>query len=260
MTEDPTTTKARPVGIICAIPAELASLRAALTDVATEEQAKLRFDIGRLAGIPVVLAEAGIGKVNTSVVATVLALRFDARAIVFSGVAGGLDPTLHVGDVVVGVRTLQHDFGVITAGAFSAYHAGHVPFFNPTDRFGFDVPAALKNRVATALEGLELPALSAAAGGTGRRPRIMLGTILSGDQFINCEATRERLHRTFGGHAVEMEGGALAQVCERFDLPWLNVRSLSDLAGAESHFDFKAYLHEVAPAAAAVLVRLLPAL
>lgn len=260
MSSDPTNDETRPVGIICAIPEELASLRTALADASAERLAGLRFDTGKLAGVPVVLAEAGIGKVNTSVVATLLAQRFDARAIVFSGVAGGLDPVLEVGDVVVGVRTLQHDFGVITGDVFSAYQAGHVPFFNPTDRFGYDVPAATRGRIEATLAGLELPPLSEAAGGTGRRPRIVLGTILSGDQFINCEATRERLHRTYGGHAVEMEGGALAQVCERFGLPWLNVRSLSDLAGAESHFDFKAYLDEVAPAAATVLVRLLPAL
>jgi adenosylhomocysteine nucleosidase len=207
-----------------------------------------------------VLAEAGIGKVNTAVVATVLAMRFEVAAIVFSGVAGGLDPELRVGDVVVARRTVQHDFGVITAEKFRAYHPGHVPFFNPTERFGYDVPESLAERLRTRLNGLKLPALSAAAGGSGRPPRIVFGTILAGDQFINCEATRERLHRDHGGHAVEMEGAALAQACERLGLPWLNIRSLSDLAGAESHFDFGLYLEEVAPAAARVLKHVLPVL
>lgn len=249
-----------PIGVLCAIPQELASLRGELKRAGHETVAGTRFDRGELAGRPVVLAEAGIGKVNTALVATALVLRHACRAIVFTGVAGGLDPELRVGDVVIADRTVQHDFGVIAEGRFAAYQAGHVPFFNPTDRFGYDVPKDRLERLKAALAGLELPPLSAAAGGAGRPPRIVFGTILAGDQFINCEATRERLRREFGGRAVEMEGGALAQACERLGVPWLDIRSLSDLAGAESRFDFGAYLDEVAPAAARVLLRVLPTL
>ena len=246
------------IGLICAIPQELNHLRAVLQGAQTEEIGGFRFDRGALEDRAVVLAEAGIGKVNTATVATLIADRFGAGLIAFSGVAGGLDPALDIGDVVIASRAIQHDCGVIEGGTLQPYQAGHVPFFNPTPRLGYDADPALLARIRPALEGLELPPLSRRAGGPGHRPRVVFGTILSGDQYIHCEATRERLHREFGGQAVEMEGAAVAQVAERFGVPWVVIRALSDLAGSESHMDFPAFLHEAAGMAAKLARRLVP--
>ena len=248
------------IGLICAIPQELAHLRNALAHAWSEEIAHARFDKGGLDGHEVVLAGAGIGKVNTALVATLLADRFRCRTIVFSGVAGGLDPALHIGDVVIADRTLQHDAGVIEDERLHTYQAGHVPFFNPIDRLGYPVDPGLLARVKKRLSGFELPPLSQAAGGHDAPPRITYGTILSGDQYLHCEATRDRLHRELGGHAVEMEGGALGQVCEAFGILWLDIRALSDLAGRDSRFDFMAFVDEVAASSALILRRLLPVL
>ena len=249
-----------PIGLICAIPQELIELRAALEHEERSEIGRFGFDRGRLDGQPVVLAEAGIGKVNTAAVATLLAARFEARTLVFSGVAGGLDPALAIGDVVIATRAIQHDCGVIEDQRLQPYQAGHVPFFNPTDALGYAVEPALLERVRTRLDGLALPPLSALAGGAGRRPQLVYGTILAGDQYIHCEATRVRLQREFAAHAVAMEGGALAQVAVRLGLPWLEIRALSDLAGKDSRFDFAAFVHEVAASSARILRRLLPVL
>ncbi len=248
------------VGLLCAIPQELDHLQAALVPGGTETIAGLRFDRGTLDGREVVLVGAGIGKVSTALVATLLAERFGARPIVFTGVAGGLDPDLHIGDVVIADRAIQHDAGVIQAGRIQTYQAGHVPFFNPTRELGWAVEPALLARVQAALGDLVLPPLSRGAGGGGGRPRIVYGPILTGDQYLNCEATRARLFQELRGRAIEMEGGALAQVCAAFDLPWLDVRALSDLAGQESVFDFRAFVEEVAASSATILRRLLAVL
>lgn len=248
------------IGLICAIPQELVHLREALTDVVTEEIAHARFDLGRLDGHHVALVGAGIGKVNTAIVATLLAQRFRSRLIVFSGVAGGLDPSLAIGDVVIAEDTVQHDAGVFEDERLATYQAGHVPFFNPTDTLGYPVDAALLTRLRHRLDGFSLPPLSRAAGGEGRAPRIVFGRILSGDQYVHCEATRERLFRDLGGQAVEMEGGALGQVCAAFGIPYLDIRALSDLAGKESRFDFAAFVNDVAQSSASILRRVLPVL
>jgi adenosylhomocysteine nucleosidase len=248
------------IGILCAIPQEFGHLRGALVGHGEQVEAGLRFVGGRLDEHEVVLVGAGIGKVNTALTATLLASRFGCRLVVFSGVAGGLDPALRIGDVVIADRTVQHDAGVIEGERLATYQAGHVPFFNPTDRLGYPVDPALIERLRDRLDGFVLPPLSRAAGGAGAPPTIAFGTILSGDQYIHCEATRERLHRELGGLAVEMEGGALGQVCEAFGLPWLDIRALSDLAGKDSRFDFAAFVHEVAAGSALILRRLLPVL
>jgi adenosylhomocysteine nucleosidase len=99
--------------------------------------------------------------------------------------------------------------------------------------------------------------------GAGRRtPAIHFGTILTGDIFVNSERTRQRLHTEFKAQAVEMEGGAVAQVAHRWgpDIPVVNVRCLSDLAGAESHLDFRAFLPIAAKYASQVAHRLAPAI
>jgi adenosylhomocysteine nucleosidase len=246
------------IGILCAIPQELAHLEHEMQFVEHETIAGLTFASGQLDGHEVILVGAGIGKTNTAIAATLLADRFQVRLIMFSGVAGGLDPALAIGDVVISDSTLQHDAGVIENERIETYQAGHVPFFNPTDRLGYDVDPALVQRIKAALEDFELPPLSSQAGGEGKPPTIAFGRILSGDQYIHCEATRERLHAKLGGLAVEMEGGTLGQVAEKFAIPFLDIRALSDLAGRDSRFDFAAFVDEVAASSAAILRKILP--
>lgn len=97
------------VGVICAIPQELAYLRGVLVDAKRQQVAQILFDSGQLDAHRVVLAAAGMGKVNTGLTATLLADRFGCRTIVFTGVAGGLDPELCIGDIVIADRVVQHD-------------------------------------------------------------------------------------------------------------------------------------------------------
>ncbi len=248
------------IGLLCAIPPEWRHLHDAMAGVAVERVGPFAFARGRLDAHDVVLVQAGIGKVNTAMVATLLQQRFDARIVLFSGVAGGLDPALSIGDVVIGTRTFQHDAGVVQDGRFEAYQAGHVRFFNPTDRWGYASSPALVAKAEAALDGLVLPPLSQAAGGHGAAPKIVFGAVASGDQYVHCEATRVRLHEDFGAHAVEMEGGALGQVGEALGFDWLDIRALSDLAGSSSAIDFGAFVDEVAASSALILRRLLPAL
>ncbi len=247
-------------GMICAIPEERVDLKTALDHEKTVTLGGLDFDQGRLDGHPVVLAEAGIGKVNTAMVATLLASRFGVDCLAFSGVAGGLDPDLDIGDLVIAERAVQHDCGVIEDDGLKPYQAGHVPFFNPTDEFGYRADPEMLGRIGAALAGLTFEPLAAEAGGSGKPATIACGTILAGDQYIHSEAMRERLHQTFDAKAVAMEGGAMAQVAERFGLPWLEIRALSDLAGADSRFDFARFVHAVAERSATVLRRILPVL
>jgi adenosylhomocysteine nucleosidase len=128
------------------------------------------------------------------------------------------------------------------------YQPGHAPVINPTDRLGYPADPELLARVKVRLEGISIPG------------QIVYGTVLSGDQYLNCEATRGRLLNELGGQAIEMEGGAVAQVCEAFGIPWLVVRALSDLAGGNALFDFTTFVDQAAASSATILRRLLPVL
>jgi adenosylhomocysteine nucleosidase len=95
-------------------------------------------ETGVVDGIEIVLATTGIGKVAMASRATQVLARFLPRAVLFSGVAGGPDPELRVGDVVVADRLIQHDAGVVRAGGLETHQAGHLPFYDPSDRIGFE--------------------------------------------------------------------------------------------------------------------------
>jgi len=248
----------RPLGILTAIPEEMADL--VDREKVHEKRAGLTFLRGMVSGRDAILVEAGMGKVNAALAATLLLDRYGCRALLFCGVAGGVDPALSIGDIVVGRRNLQHDYGAITAGELITYQPGRPPLPGRDTTHGYDMEPDLLARLQQASRDLALPAIDAAVTGAATRvPRIVFGTVASGDTFINCERTRTRLAASFGAQAVEMEGGAVAQVCERLGgVPFVNVRCLSDLAGGESHLDFGTFLPVAARIASAVVHRLAP--
>lgn len=238
----------RPIGILAAVPQE----RDAVERIMNDRSDRLGFSWGSVAGVPVCLALTGIGKVNAAVTAAQMCERADPSMLVFTGVAGGLDPSLDIGDVVIGESLIQHDAGVLGDQGIETYQAGHIPFFNPTDVLGFrpsDRLLAVVRRVMA-----ESP--------TGRvgDGRVTFGTILTGDQFLASDIERQRLHEQFGAHAIEMEGAAVAQVAERYGLDHLAIRTLSDRAGTASFGDFSEFLERVAEQTVGVLRLLLPAL
>lgn len=241
-----------PVAILCAIPQELEAVRATMDGISVAPPGIA----GTIDGRPVVVAPTGIGKVNAAVTTTLVVERHRPSAIVVTGVAGGLDPDLRVGDVVVAELALQHDAGVLEDGGLATHQAGHVPFFNPSPHLGYRPPPDLLGRVIAALDGLELEPVEEG----GDRPRVVAGTVLTGDAFLASATTRDALHRRFGAQAIEMEGAAVAQAAKRLGVPCLVIRALSDLAGSESDIDFGRFLPRVAANSAEVVRRLLPGL
>jgi len=225
--------------ILSALDAELAALHETMTDLGEVRAGGHVFRRGVIAGTDVVVASVGIGKVNAAMVAALAIERFAPRLILFTGVAGGLDPALRIGDIVVAHTTVQHDTGVVGPDGFHPYQPGHLPFFDPTDAVGYQPSSTLLERARDTLEGVTLDRV------LGRTPRLVFGTVATGDQFISSEVERQRIHATFGAHAVEMEGGAVAQVADRLGVDHLVIRSLSDQAGSGSEIDFNRFVSDV---------------
>lgn len=146
-----------PIGVICAIPQELTHLLDLLDTPRRVQTAGTEFASGLIDGVPVVLAGAGMGKVNAALVTTLLVDRFGCSSVVFSGVAGGLDPGLAIGDIVIADRVVQIDAGTITGERLSVYQAGHVESINPPTNSGYRVAPELMERVRITFSGFVLP-------------------------------------------------------------------------------------------------------
>jgi len=230
----------QPIAVLTAIPEEIAAFGAHLTETGRETVAGISIHHGTLDGKAVVLAESGVGKVNAALAASVLFDRFRCGGIIFSGVAGGVDPNLDVGDLVIADQVIQHDYGAMVQGALEVYRAGSLPF------------PQFRGEVALKAD----PVLIDRARGVLTEARF--GTILTGDYYLGCGQTRERLFSSFGGKAVDMESAAVAQVAEAFGAPWLIIRALSDLAGEDSQLDFQVFAAQAAKTAAAAVLKSLP--
>lgn len=198
---------------------------------------------GQLDGHDVVVAAAGVGKVNAAVTATLLVERLSCRALVLSGVAGGLTQELHLGDLVIADRVIDVDYGRLTDGGRILYQPGTYPLPGIRPDPGYRLPDALGARVRARLAAGDIEAA--------------VGTIVTGDAFLASPVVRDELATIWEALAIEMEGSALCGVAERFDLPWLIVRALSDRAGEGSPDDFASFVASAAAASAHVVREML---
>lgn len=188
-------------------------LAAQLSDVREETDGRLAFVLGTYNGQEMVLMQSGIGKVNAAVGAVELIRRYHPSALINTGVAGGIDPALSVMDVVVGAQVAYHD---VDCGPESELgQVQGLPLYFEAD------------------ETLRQTALEVVCETT-----LYSGLICSGDQFITDRTQLERIKERYPeGLAVDMESGALAQVCYLYDVPFLSFRIISDTPGAEGHFE-----------------------
>ncbi len=212
---------------------EIAALRPCLDSLRTERRAGRDFHFGRLDGHDVILVRCGIGKVAAATTTAVLLDAFDACALLFTGVAGGLGEGVRVGDIVVATTLLQHDMN-----AEPLFPRWEVPL---TGRARFDADPTWTARLARASRTL------AAADTHAVAATIHQGLVLSGDRFVATRAESDQLRALLpDALAVEMEGAAVAQVCHDFGRPFGVVRSISDRADAAAHGDFQRFVCDVA--------------
>ncbi|HWK11238.1 MAG TPA: 5'-methylthioadenosine/adenosylhomocysteine nucleosidase [Vicinamibacterales bacterium] len=216
---------------VIGITREIAPVEARLQSPAVERIRDVMFTSGTIDGARIITARVGVGKVNAAEATTLLLDHFSPAAVIFSGTAGAVDPDLNPGDVVVGTAVGHHDFGTVTASAFVRGPtrdpaSGQLdPLFFPA---GPELLAAAR-RAAVTVKPSRLP--DAEPGGV---PKIIEGVIVTGDSFISSAARRDELRGALKASVVEMEGAAAAQVCARFGVPVIVIRSVTDRAQAQA--------------------------
>jgi len=202
------------IGIICAIPNELRYFN--FTEIPIQKIAERTFYKGSHDKHELILVQSGLGKVNAAVVSTLLIEKFECELLLFSGVAGGIDPGIEIGEVIIGESLIQYDYGTLKNRELLPFRPGSIPTGESKNELEYSLDPKIKHKIKVSL------------------PNVRMGIILTGDVFLQCEETQKELFEKYGAQAIDMEGAAVAQVAEQFGIPAIVVRCLSDLAGADS--------------------------
>ena len=245
------------IGVIGALDEEVSLLTQALQLSQSVQKAGIPFWSGTIDGTPTVIAKAGIGKVNAAICTQILIDRFEVDSVIFTGVAGGLLPSLKIGDIVVSNGTVQHDFDLTVFGR----RPGEIPVSprhglldqSLLDRlqteYGKDLTTLIGSvRVVEASEDLVQLACDAFDNlrpSLTDPPDLVVGTIVSGDRFISGTEGLS-LQRSFGAICAEMEGAATGYVCYMNNVPFVIIRSISDQADGTGPEDFVKFSQQAA--------------
>ncbi|MHA1598615.1 MAG: 5'-methylthioadenosine/adenosylhomocysteine nucleosidase [Alphaproteobacteria bacterium] len=232
------------LAVMGAMDEEVAHLRGDMTISDETIHAGIQVTHGSFKGADIALAQSGIGKVNATICTQMLIDLYKPDAMFFSGVAGGLLPNMQVGDIIIASHLIQYDMDLT---AFGRRH-GELP---GRDRMIECNPDMVQEAAA---------AYDAMFPDPGVGPNLMLGTIASGDRFIQDSDTLRWLQREFSALATEMEGAAFGYTCHLNEVPFVVVRGLSDTADHNASNDFSANLEIVSRNMYPYLERLIPAL
>ncbi|ALB65674.1 MULTISPECIES: 5'-methylthioadenosine/S-adenosylhomocysteine nucleosidase [Cronobacter] len=226
-------------GIIGAMEEEVTLLRDKIDNRQTLNIAGCEIYTGTLNGVDVALLKSGIGKVSAAMGATLLLEHCKPDVVINTGSAGGLAPSLKVGDIVVSDEVRYHDADVTAFGYEYGQMAGCPAAFKADEKL---IAAA-----QATIEQLNLHAVR--------------GLVVSGDAFINGSVNLAKIRHNFPqAIAVEMEATAIGHVCHNFGVPFVVVRAISDVADQQSHLSFEEFLAVAAKQSSLMVETLLTSL
>jgi adenosylhomocysteine/aminodeoxyfutalosine nucleosidase len=223
------------LAIMGAMEEEIAPLLEYFSDVQKTSYANNTYYEAKYNNLDVVIAYSKIGKVFSTLTASTMIQKFGCDTLLFSGVAGGINPELKIGDLIVANKLAQHDLDIT---AF-----GHPHGFVPGGSVYVNTDETLKN---IALEVAK-----------EQNIKILEGIIATGDQFVADEKRKEFIESTFDADALEMEGASVAVVCDALKVPCMILRAISDTADMDAGFNFDEFLESSAKNSANFLVKII---
>lgn len=214
-------------GLIGAMEAEVSAFIAALEEASVSAYLGMTFHAGTLAGEPVVIARAGVGKVNAALAAGVMCMHYHPDRLINTGVAGALADDLVQGDVVSATSLVQYDMDTTPVG----------------DPLGLLMVRG-QNLVELPTDPALTDALCRAAAENGRIAH--RGMIATGDRFVAGAEAKARIRAAFPAVACEMEGGAVAHAAFAAAVPCAVLRVISDGADGSAAVDYPAFVRDAA--------------
>lgn len=211
------------LGIIGAMDVEVATLKGIMTAKVERTVAGSVYCEGRLEGLPAVVVQCGVGKVNAALCVQALCDCFAVTHIVNTGVAGSLDPKLDIGDFVISREAMYHDFNCSTLNL--DYAVGQVP--------GLSVRAFPADG--------ELMEMAFSAADTLCPGHAHIGMVASGDQFVCSKGHKQTIIANTGALCTEMEGAAIAHGAWRNGVPFVVIRAISDKADDSAEMNYPTF-------------------
>ncbi|WP_159990722.1 5'-methylthioadenosine/adenosylhomocysteine nucleosidase [Pelistega ratti] len=239
------------LGIIAALPQEIAVFLEKMSSSMKQYTIGQRvFYQGKIYNQDCVIVLARIGKVAASATCTTLIQTFGVDRIIFTGLAGGLHPSVNIGDIVIGTHFCQHDLNaeplfpryevpLLGKSIFSSDHTLNTALHHSSLAFTHSLNTSDLSHLIPShiIDSFKL-----------KQIQIHQGLIISGDQFIHKDDAVTDLQNRFpDALCTEMEGAAIAQIAEEYQLPFAVIRIISDKANHKATEDFSTFLTKVAP-------------
>jgi adenosylhomocysteine/aminodeoxyfutalosine nucleosidase len=223
------------IAIMGAMQEEINPLLKALGEHTKTEYAGNVYYEAQYKGLDLVIAYSKIGKVFSTLTATTMIEKFGAQKLLFSGVAGGINPALKIGDLIAATSLCQHDVDITAFG----HPSGFIP----------------EGKLFTKSDAELLVLAKEVAKEMGKN--LLEGVIATGDQFVADEARKNWIADTFTADALEMEGASVAVVCDALDVPFFILRAISDTADMDAGFNFDTFLESSAQESATFVIKML---
>ncbi len=211
------------IGIIGAMNEEIVQLKEIMKIDETIKIGDFEFFKGEIFGKKVVLVECGIGKVNAAICSTLLIQEMKVEKVLFTGVAGGVNPEIEIGDIVISTDLMEYDFDCTAFG----YKNGVIPRMESSEFKSCENLVAIANK---------------AAKNIFENKKIFTGRIVSGDTFVASVEKIRWLREIFNAECTEMEGASVAHVCQVLKKPFVIIRSISDKANHEASVNFDEFV------------------
>lgn len=210
------------VGIIAALDEEIDAITELMIDINVKEIYESKFLLGKINNKDIVLVKCGVGKVNAARCTQILIDNFELEYVINVGTAGGLNEKIEIGDVVIAEKLVQHDFDVTAAGREKGY-------ITDTGKY-FCSDKDLIEKAQTAMKEIN------------EEFNQFIGTIATGDIFVQDIKVKEEIIKEFNADCAEMEGAAIAQVCTLDKVPFIVIRAISDKPNGNNIIDFETYV------------------
>ena len=219
------------IGIIVAMNTELEAIRALLENEKETPYYAQKYYSGIISGKEVTMVEGGIGKVAAAITCTRLIEKFHCDTIINIGTAGGIKEFENVLDMVVVDRMTYHDWISETINnVTSSFENSEYVFYSDEK---------LVEKARETMSQLD-------------NHNVFIGNIVSGDAFISMDDQVKYIQEHFPeAIACDMESASVGHVCTSYNVPFVIMRSLSDIViKKDNDLDFVAYVGKASARAA----------